>query len=147
MACLVLASYPIILSSCRSPKDLVFREFKNISVDNIGFSAATLKVDVVYYNPNNFGLQLNRTDLDIYVDSNYLGHSAQDIQVNIPKRDQFTVPVKIDLDMQSLIKNGLTALLNKEVRIRVVGRIKVGKAGVFKSFPLDYVTMQRFSFF
>ncbi|MEI2749998.1 MAG: LEA type 2 family protein [Ferruginibacter sp.] len=142
----LLLAYPAILSSCRSPKDLEFREFKNLSLENIGFSAAKLKVDVVYYNPNNFGLELNRTDLDIFVDSSFLGHSAQDVQVKVPRREQFSIPLVIDLDMKNLLKNGITALLNKEVNIKVVGRVKVGKAGVFKSFPLTYTTRQKLSF-
>ena len=142
----LLLAYPAILSSCRSPKDLEFREFKNLALENVGFSAAKLKVDVVYYNPNNFGLELNRTDLDIFVDSSFLGHSAQDVQVKVPRREQFSIPLVIDLDMKNLLKNGITALLNKEVNIKVVGRVKVGKAGVFKSFPLTYTTRQKLSF-
>ena len=143
---LLLLSSPAILSSCRSPKDLEFREFKNLALENVGFSAAKLKVDVVYYNPNNFGLELNRTDLDIFVDSSFLGHSAQDVQVKVPRREQFSIPLVIDLDMKNLLKNGITALINKEVNIKVVGRVKVGKAGVFKSFPLTYTTRQKLSF-
>lgn len=137
----------IFLSSCRDPKDLEFRDFKNLKLDNLGFSAAKLKVDLVYYNPNNFGLQLNRTDLDIYIDSSYLGHSSQNIQVGIPKRDIFTLPLEVDLDMKNLLKNGLTAYLNKEVTIRAVGKIKVGKAGIYKNFDVDYSTRQTFSLF
>ena len=140
-------SYLIITTSCRAPKDLEFREFKNLALDNLGFSSAKLKVDVVYYNPNNFGLELNRTDVDIFVDSTFLGHSAQDVQVKVPKRDIFTIPLVVDLDMKNLIKNGITAFFNKEVNIKVVGRVKVGKAGVFKSFPLTYQTRQKLDFF
>jgi hypothetical protein len=144
---LLLISFIFLLSSCRTPKDLEFREVKNISVENIGFSAATLKAEVVYYNPNNFSLELNRTDLDIFIDSSYLGHSSQDLQVKVPKREQFTIPVVVALDMKNLLRNGLTALMNKQVLVKVVGRVKVGKAGVYKSFPLTYQTLQKFSFF
>ncbi|MEP7093892.1 MAG: hypothetical protein ABI793_07520 [Flavobacterium sp.] len=41
---------------------------ENFTVDKIGFSSTTIKMDLVYYNPNNFGLQLKSTDLDIYLD-------------------------------------------------------------------------------
>lgn len=136
----------IFLTSCRAPKDLEFREFRNISVDNIGFSGATLKVDVVYYNPNNFSLELNRTDLDIFVDSIFLGHSTQDLQVKIPRRENFSVPLQVELDMKNLLKNGLTGLLNKQVLVRVAGKVKIGKAGVYKTFDLNYETVQQLSF-
>ena len=136
-----------LMTSCRTPKDLEFREFNNLSLEKLGFAGANLKVDLVYYNPNNFGLELNRTDLDVYVDSTYLGHSSQDIQVAIPKRDIFTVPLKIELDMKNLLKNGLTTLMRKEVNIRVTGKVKVGKAGVFKIFTVDYQTVQNIDLF
>ena len=137
----------ILMTSCRAPKDLEFREFNNLSLEKLGFAGANLKVDLVYYNPNNFGLELNRTDLDVYLDSTYLGHSSQDIQVAIPKRDIFTVPLKIELDMKNLLKNGLTSLLRKEVNIRVTGKVKVGKGGVFKIFNVDYQTVQNIDLF
>ena len=134
-------------SSCHEPKSLEFREFKNLTLDKLSFAGAALKVDLVYYNPNNFGLQLNRTDLDVFVDSTFLGHSSQDVQVTISKRDVFTIPLKLDLDVKNLIKNGITSMLNKSVSVRVLGSVKVGKAGIYKSFPVDYTSIQNFSMF
>lgn len=144
---LALSSLIFLMTSCRAPKDLEFREFNNLSVDKLGFSASALKVDLVYYNPNNFGMELKRTELDIYVDSTFLGHSSQELQVLIPRKDVFTIPLKIDLDMKNLLKNGLLGLINKEVKVRAVGDVKVGKAGVYKNFKVDYTTTQQFSFF
>ncbi len=130
------------MTSCREPRDLEFREINNISLEKIGFLGANLKVDLVYYNPNNFGVELNRTDLDIYVDSIYLGHSSQDVQVAIKKRQQFTIPLVVELDMKNLLKNGLNAFIKKEVNVRVIGKVRIGKAGVLKNFNVDYQTIQ-----
>ena len=127
----------LFMTSCREPKDLVFRDFQNLSIENVGLSSANLKVDLLYYNPNNFGLELKRTDIDIYINNNLLGHSSQDLQVAIPKRDVFTLPLKIDLDMKNLLKNGIISLLDKKVNVRLLGKVKVGKAGVFKIFNVD----------
>jgi LEA14-like dessication related protein len=144
---LVVAMFSIFLSGCHKPKDLVFKEFKNLKVDQLSFSGAALNVDLVYYNPNNFGLQLSRTDLDIFVDSTFLGHSTQNIQVAVPRRDNFTIPLKVDLDVKNLLKNGVTSLFNKDVKVRVLGSVKLGKAGVYKTFPVDYTSVQNFSMF
>ena len=135
------------MTSCRTPKDLEFREFNGVKLDKLGFSASSLSVNLVYYNPNNFGLELNRTELDIFVDSVYLGHSSQVLQVPIPKRDVFTIPLRIDLDMKNLLKNSLITLFNKEVAIRTVGNVKVGKAGIYKNVKVDYTTRQQLSLF
>ena len=138
---------PLFLSSCRDPKDLVFRDFKNLSLENLSFSSATLKVDLLYYNPNNFGLELNKTDFDIFLDSTYLGHSLQELQVKIPKRQEFSVPLTVDIDMRNFLKNGLTSLFHRQVAIRVLGKVRVGKAGVLKTFNLDYTTLQTIPLF
>ena len=135
------------IPSCRSPKDLEFREYNSVSLENMGFTSSTLKMNLVYYNPNNFGLELKRTELDIYVDSTFLGHSSQELQVAIPRRDVFTIPLIVNLDMKNLLKNGLTTLFNKEVMVRAVGNVKVGKAGVYKNFKVDYSSKQQFSLF
>ncbi len=137
-----IAGLLIFMTSCREPRDLEFREINNISLEKIGFLGANLKVDLVYYNPNNFGVELNRTDLDIYVDSIYLGHSSQDVQVAIKKRQQFTIPLVVELDMKNLLKNGLNAFIKKEVNVRVIGKVRIGKAGVLKNFNVDYQTIQ-----
>jgi LEA14-like dessication related protein len=143
----LLISILFFMSSCRTPKDLEFREYNSVNVENMGFTSSTLKMNLVYYNPNNFGLELKRTELDIYVDSTFLGHSSQDLQVAVPKRGIFTIPLKVDLDMKNLLKNGLTTLLNKQVLVRAVGNVKVGKAGVYKTFKVDYSSLQQFSLF
>ena len=144
---LVITISLILVTSCRSPKDLEFREFNNITLEKLGFAGAALKVDLTYYNPNNFGLELNRTDLDLFVDSIFLGHSSQDIQVAIPRRANFTIPLKIDLDMKNLLRNGLTSLFSKEIKVRLLGKVKVGKAGVYKTFNVDYISVQNFSLY
>ena len=136
-----------LTTSCQAPKELVYRDFKNLKVEKAGFSSTTLKLDLVYYNPNNFGLQLKYTDLDIYVDSNYLGHSSQDYQITIPRLSEFTLPLQIDVAMENLIKNALPALLGKEVMLKVTGSVKLGKANVYKTFPVNYEGLQRFSVF
>ena len=134
-----------ILPSCREPKELEYRTFKNLSSEKLGFATSTFKLDLVYYNPNNFGLQLKRTDLDIYVDSNYLGHTAQDYQITIPRRGEFTIPIQIEVDMKNAYKNAIPALLGREVWLKITGKVKLGKANVFKTFTVNYEGLQKFS--
>lgn len=137
----------VVTASCQAPRELVYRDFKNLKVDKLGFGASTLNVDLIYYNPNNFGLQLRNTDLDIFVDSNYLGHSSQELQINIPRLSEFTLPLQIQVDMKNALKNTLPSLFGKEVLVKVTGRVKLGKANVYKSFTVNYESLQRFSVF
>lgn len=135
----------LFLTSCQ-PKNLVFKEFNNLALDQLSFAGAAIKLNVVCYNPNSFGLQLNRTDFDIYIDSTYFGHSSQDMQIAVPRKRDFTVPIKVNLDIKNLLKNGITSYFNKNVKVKVLGSVMIGKGGVYKSFPVNYTSIQNFSF-
>lgn len=143
--CILLLTF--LLLSCHSPEAPEYRTFKNFSIDNPGFASTTLKMDLVYFNPNDFGLNLSTTDLDIFIDSNYLGKTIQEIAVTVPRRAEFSIPIKIDLDMKNLMKNSFVTLFSKEVSIKIIGNIRVGKLHVFKTFPVNYEGKQHFSFF
>lgn len=137
----------IFASSCQAPKELEYRDFKNLKTEKLGFGNSILTVDLVYYNPNNFGIQLRSTDLDIFINDNYLGHSSQDFQVAIPKRAEFTLPLKVEIDTKNALKNVLLTLLNKEVTVKVTGKAKLGKGNVYKIFDVNYEGKQKFSIF
>ena len=142
-----LASLPLLLISCSTPKELEYRDFKNFTITKAGFSSTAIRMDLVYYNPNNFSLQLKSTDLDIFLESSYLGHTVQEQQLTIPSRAEFFIPVMVDVDMKNLLKNGLITLLNNEVNVKVTGSVKIGKANIFKSFPVSYEGKQMFTLF
>ena len=102
---------------------------------------------MIYYNPNNFGLQLKRTELDVFVNEILLGHTSQEYQITIPRKEQFIIPITMEIDMKNLLRNSLTSLFNKEVKVKVTGSIRVGKANVFMSFPVNYEGIQAVDFF
>lgn len=135
------------MTSCRGAKELEYRDFKNLRVQQLGFSSSTIKVDLIYFNPNNFGLQLKETNLDIYIDSNYLGHSAQEYQITIPRRAEFNLPFQVDVDMKNMIKNAFSTIFSNQVWVKVTGTVRLGKANFFKTFPVHYEGSQKFSLF
>jgi LEA14-like dessication related protein len=136
-----------LLLSCGTPKAIEYRDFKNLQVGKLGFASSQVKMDLIYYNPNNFGLQLKRTDLDVYIDDVLLGHTTQEYQISILKKADFTIPLAIDVDMKNMLKNGLVMLAKKEVTMKLKGTVKMGKANVFISFPVNYEGKQSFTVF
>ena len=133
--------------SCSSPKALEYKTYHNFSINKLGFDNSTISMDLEYYNPNNFGMQLKKTDLDIFINGNLLGHSSTDSLLQIPRRSTFLIPIKFNVDMQNVFKNAYSALIGKEVLIKLTGKIKIGKGNVFMSLPVDYESKQTFSFF
>lgn len=134
-----------LLISCNSFKPFEVRSYRNFSIDKIGFSKTVLKVDLEIYNPNVFGLELNRTVMDIYINGQLLGHTDQLVQVRVPRRKNFWLPVSIELDMKNVLRNITTALLNKEVTVRAVGSVRAGKGKIMKTIPFDYSSKQNLS--
>jgi LEA14-like dessication related protein len=124
-----------------------YRETRNFKVDKLGLATSTLKTDLVFFNPNSFGLQLNKFELDVFVDNNFLGHTSHDQLVSIPKKAEFSIPVKMEVDMKNLLKNSINAIFSKEVALKVVGTIKIRKGRISKSFPIQYESKQKFSIF
>ena len=133
--------------SCSSPKDLEYINYQDFSIQQLGFNNSTISLNLEYYNPNNFGMQLKNTDLDIFINGNLLGHSSSDSLIHIPRRDTFSIPVKFNVNMQSFYKNALSTLFGKEILVRLTGKVRVGKANIFKSFPVNYETKETFSLF
>ncbi|MEP7232371.1 MAG: LEA type 2 family protein [Ginsengibacter sp.] len=144
---LFVAACALVMFSCASPKALEYKTYHNFSVRSLGFNSSTIALDLEYYNPNNFGLQLRNSDLDIFIDGNRFGHSTSDTLIKIPRRSTFILPIKFDVDMQNLFKNAMSTLLGKEVTVKLTGKLKVGKGNVFLSFPLNYESKETFSLF
>lgn len=142
-ACTVI----LALFSCSSPKAIEYKTYKNFSIQKLGFNTSSISLDLEYFNPNNFGMQLKKTDLDIFINGNLLGHSTTDTLIRIPRRDTFSIPIKFNVDMQNAFKNVWNTLTGKEILVRLSGKVRVGKGNVFMSFPVEYETKQTFSMF
>lgn len=128
----------INLAACQKPQGFDYRAVKNVTIERLGFEKSTLSMDLVYYNPNNFGVDLRKVDCDIYVDNHYLGKFQLDTLMHINRKAEFTLPSRILVDMQGIFKNALTFLFNREVLLNVKGTTRVGKAGFFKTIPFNY---------
>ena len=132
------------LFSCGTPKPLEYKNYQNLVIEKIGFNSSLVRMDIVYYNPNNFGLQLKHTDLNLYVNGNFLGHTEQEYQITIPKRDNFSIPIQLSIDMKNIFKNAFQSFLTQQVTVRASGTVTVGKANLFINFPVNYESIQNF---
>lgn len=139
----LLAAAFLLATSCSRPKELVYKDTRNFRVHKVGFQNTTLVMDLRYYNPNNFGMQLKDGDIDVFLNSSYVGKGHLDERTAVPARDTFLIPVSVDVDMSRLFSNALTLLSQKDVDVKLEGTVKVGKGGVFVRVPVRYVGKQR----
>lgn len=137
----------IVLVACQKPQGFDYRDIKNVKIENLGYDKSDLSLDLIYYNPNNFGVDLKNIDCDVYINNNYLGKYQLDTLMHIEKKSEFSLPSKMKVDMKNIFKNTFTLFLNKEVLIKIIGNTKVGKSGVFITVPFNYETRHQITLF
>jgi LEA14-like dessication related protein len=126
------------ISSCVTLREPDFRAVENIRVARLGKNETTLAMDVRYYNPNKTRVKLKEAGGSAWLEGNFLGNFKMDSMVHIPAYAEFTLPVTLDVDMKMLLRNSLSAFLNKEVIIKLEGKAKLGKGFVYINYPIRY---------
>ena len=137
----------VLISGCKKPQSFEYRDLKNFKIDSLGFEQSGVSMDLVYFNPNNYGVDLKHIDCDVYVDHNYLGKYILDTTMHIAKKSEFVVPSKMSVNMKNLFKNTLTSLFTKELLLEVKGTTRVGKGGIYITVPFSYSGRHEFSMF
>lgn len=134
----------MILASCQSGsiKEPEYRDIRDIRLIKVGVLQTTAGVDLIYYNPNNFGVQLNEVRGDVYIDNSYLGRFGIEEKVQVGRRSEFVVPAIIKVDMIGAIKNQREIYKKKEALVRIEGTARVKKAGMIVNVPIRYEGMQ-----
>ena len=140
---LLLALGISCMLSCSKPKDLQYLDFENLRLQKASLSESVVTADIKYFNPNHFKLQLKQADFDVFVNEKFVGHSHLDTLIHIPSLDTFYVPVTMNLQLGDLMKNALQLLMHPEVTLKVQGKAKVGKSGIYKNFPFTYEGKER----
>lgn len=137
----------MLLFSCKKPQGFEYRTMTDFKLDSLGFERSTLSMNLVYFNPNGFGVDLKHVDCDVYVNKNFLGKYILDTSMHIAKRSEFSLPSRMQVDMRNIYKNSLTVLFNNELQIDVKGTTRVGKAGIFVNVPFSYSGKEKVSLF
>jgi LEA14-like dessication related protein len=126
------------LTSCGNLKEPDFRNIDNVWLGQIGGKETTLHLDVHYFNPNKTRIVLKKAEGDVWLDGVYAGKFDVDSLVHIAGNSEFRIPVLFKADMKNFLINSALAYADKQVLIKVEGKAKVGKAGIFVKYPVHY---------
>lgn len=135
---LLALALTICIAGCKKPMGFEYKGINNVQLENVSMDKSTVVLDMLYYNPNNFGVNLKHVDCDVYVDSNFIGKYTLDTLMHIDRKASFTIPTRMDVNMRNLLKGGLFALLGQKVQINIKGSTRVGKGGIFINVPFDF---------
>ena len=137
----------VLAAGCREPQSFEYRGMQNLKIDSVGLVSSKVSLELIYFNPNNFGVDLRHVTCDVYINHNYLGKYVLDTLMRIPKRSEFLIPSGMLVDMKNIFKNAFGALFSNEVLVELRGTTRVGKAGIFINVPFNYSGMEKFSLF
>lgn len=141
----ILISFALVFASCKNVSNVSepeFRDIRDVRFMDVGWVNTTAGADMIYYNPNNFGIRLSSARGDVYVDNTYFGSFTLDQEVQVKKRAEFILPVTVKLDNINVFKNQENILKKKEALVRIEGIALVKKAGFSKELPIKYEHMQ-----
>jgi hypothetical protein len=124
--------------SCKKPQGFDYRDMRNFKVADWGFEKSTVSMDLVYFNPNKYGVSLKRVDCDVYLDNRFLGKFTLDTTMNIPREAEFTLPARMQVDMKNIFKNTFNVFFSKEVLVGAKGTTRIGKGGIYINVPFNY---------
>ncbi len=134
----------IFLTSCGTSnvKEPEYRDIREVRMIELGVLQSTAGIDLIYYNPNNFGVQLSDLRGDVYVDNVFFGRLGLNDRVNVKKRSEFIVPAIIKLDMIGAVKNQRELFKKKEALVRIEGMARVSKSGLSRDLPIRFERME-----
>ncbi len=134
----------IFLTSCGTSnvKEPEYRDIREVRMIDLGVLQSTAGIDLIYYNPNNFGVQLSDLRGDVYVDNVFFGRLGLNEKVNVKKRSEFIVPAIIKLDMIGAVKNQRELFKKKEALVKIEGMARVSKSGLSRDLPIRFERME-----
>ncbi len=141
----LLVAFVLIFSACSSVKNVSqpeFRDIGDVTLIESGLLKTTVGANMIYYNPNNFGIKLSSARGDVYLDNMYFGTFDLAQQVQVKKHAEFVLPVMLKIDNIGAIKNNIDIFKKKEALVRIEGHALVNKAGFSKEIPIRFEQVQ-----
>jgi hypothetical protein len=140
-------SLATLFYSCKKPHAFQYRDLRNFRLENFGLDKSIVSMDFIFFNPNDYVVDLKKVDCDVYLDSSYLGKLLLDTTMHIAQTSEFRVPANFEVDMKSLLKNSLYVLITNEVHVRAKGTTRVGRRGIYLTIPFYYEGKQKLNLF
>lgn len=139
---------PLIFLStaCAPPQALQYHQVKHFRITHLDLSQPEVGLDIQFYNPNSFNMELKDADIDVFVNNTYLGKARMLQHAAVPALDTFLLPVGLSADLKQLLPNALQLLSNQEVEVRISGFVSAGR-GLFVKVPVNYTGKQKLNIF
>lgn len=132
----------LLLASCGQLEKPVLNYIDQVKIRKPGLEKSLVTFNVQCFNPNATRARLRSAQGEAWLDSNYIGHFVVDTSVMIPARANFTIPVKLEVDMKKMLVYSLNGFKNENVYVKVIGKARVSKSLFSKNISIDYAGNQ-----
>lgn len=132
--------FVLLLSGCFTEKAVEFKSIRQLRPETIG-KETILTMEVVFYNPNNWGCTVQQTTADLLIDGKKIGTTTQLSPVRLPAKTETIIPCSFKTSLPELLKlapSGLGALLGiNEPVATTKGTAKIRKFIFTKRIPFE----------
>lgn len=139
---LLLLAFAFVSCSSEKIREPEYREIRDIRIVDVGLLKTTAKLNMVYYNPNSFGVQVSDASGELYIDDIHIGRFELDDQVQVKKRKEFVVPTLVKLNNLNALANHKEIINKKKAKVRIEGLARIKKTGFIKEVPIKYEGIQ-----
>jgi LEA14-like dessication related protein len=136
-------AFAIFAFGCKQPMAPDYRGIESVTITKIGVNESLVAGNVIFYNPNNFHLQLKHADVTISINDKFAGHCVIDSTIQIPKLDSFLIPVSVNIDLNNIMSNALQLLLNGKVKVNADGFVRIKKSIIGFKVPVHFEEYER----
>lgn len=127
-----------LLPSCMKYQDIKFVGVGDVKLGKIAMNETTMDMNLIFNNPNKMGATLNNAGGQAWIQDIYVGDFLLNEDVKIPAKSDFSVPVRLKLNLKDVLKNSFNLLMQDSVTLKVDGNAKLSKGTLIKNFPLKY---------
>jgi len=139
-----------LLFNCTVTEKPEFVRLDNIKVVDSNSKSITLSAEAYFLNKNDVGGKLKTDDLKVYINDIEVASVISD-EFDVPKRENFTIPLTVAVDTEKLIdKNSLGGLLgsliSQKLKVQYKGEIKYKIMGYTSTYVVDEIQNVKIKF-
>jgi LEA14-like dessication related protein len=123
--------------SCTSIKNIEYQNLEVLKIEKINLTETQMQVCLSCYNPNNYGVEIKSSILDIFLNETKIGSSEQTQTIKISKKSTFKCPLTVSINLKKTILNLGLGLLNQEFDLKIKGIVSLKKGLLVKSLPVE----------
>lgn len=145
----IIIASSIFLYSCNlENKKPEFKRFENVKISNLSSNTLKISAELIVYNPNNISVYLNNTEVDVFVNNIKVSHVSQTENTEILKKSEFKIPLKVNFNLNDLIKNessiidiisgSVNVFKDKKIDLKYIGTATFKIANIEFDVPIKY---------